>query len=160
MPSRREVWEESDGTGDSDDDAADSDDVYTLHKNPVYIATKAIYLSLARSWNALAADSSKVPQPLAMALLTSMHRGEEQAAQAIHALDFGDYAMAVSLFKRAMSVLNGSLALVNADAMARLPHVQAWREQALSRFFDLREVWLRVIAECRDELERPADEEG
>ena len=95
-----------------------------------------------------------------MALLTSMHRGEEQAAQAIHALDFGDYAMAVSLFKRAMSVLNGSLALLNADAVARLPHVQSWREQALPRFFDLREVWLRVIAECRDELERPADEES
>ena len=124
------------------------------------LAAKAIYLSMARSWSALAADSSKVPQPIAMALLTSMHRGEEQAAQAIHALDFGDYAMAVSLFKRAMSVLNGSLALVNSDAMTSLPQVQAWREQALSRFFDLREVWLRVIAECRDELERPTDEES
>ena len=155
-----EVWEEDDGTDDSDDDATDSDDVYTLHKNPVYIATKAIYLSMARSWSALAADSSKVPQPIAMALLTSMHRGEEQAAQAIHALDFGDYAMAVSLFKRAMSVLNSSLALLNADTTARLPHVQAWREQSLPRFFDLREVWLRVIAECRDELKRPTDEEN
>lgn len=155
-----EVWEEDDGTDDSDDDDADSDDVYTLHKNPVYIATKAIYLSMARSWSALATDTTKVPQPLAMALLASMHRGEEQAAQAIHALDFGDYAMAVSLFKRAMSVLNGSLAMVNSDAMTRLPPVQAWREQALSRLFDLREVWLRVIAECRDELERPADEES
>jgi hypothetical protein len=95
-----------------------------------------------------------------MALLGSMHRGEEQAAQAIHALDFGDYAMAVSLFKRAMSVLNSSLALLNADTSSRLPHVQAWREQALSRFFDLREVWLRVVAECRDELKRPTDEEN
>ena len=156
-----EVWEEDDGTDDSDDDAdADPDDVYTLHKNPVYISTKAIYLSLARSWGALSGDAAKVPQPLAMALLSSMHRGEEQAAQAIHALDFGDYAMAVSLFKRAMSVLNGSLALLNADTLAQQPHVQAWREQALPRFFDLREVWLRVIAECRDELERPADEES
>ena len=156
-----ETWEEDDGTDDSDeDDADDPDDVYTLHKNPVFIATKAIYLSLARSWTALSADPAKVPQPLAMSLLGSMHRGEEQAAQAIHALDFGDYAMAVSLFKRAMSVLNGSLALLNADAVARLPHVQSWREQALPRFFDLREVWLRVIAECRDELERPADEES
>ena len=156
-----EVWEDDDDADDSDDDETDDpDDVYTLHKNPVYISTKAIYLSLSRSWCALAADSTRVPQPLALALLGSMHRGEEQAAQAIHALDFGDYAMAVSLFKRAMSVLNSSLALLNADTTARLPHVQAWREQSLPRFFDLREVWLRVIAECRDELKRPTDEEN
>jgi hypothetical protein len=156
-----EIWEDDDEADDADDeDDDDPDDVYTLHKNPVYISTKAIYLSLARSWSALAADSSRVPQPLALALLSSMHRGEEQAAQAIHALDFGDYAMAVSLFKRAMSVLNSSLALLNADTAARLPHVQAWREQALPRLFDVREVWLRVIAECRDELGRPADDES
>ena len=79
--------------------------------------------------------------------------------QAIHALDFGDYAMAVSLFKRALAALNSSLALINADAINRLPHVRAWREDALPRFFDLREVWLRVINECREELEQPSDEE-
>lgn len=158
-----EDWDE-DGAdvASADDDGLtdEQEDVYTLHKNPVFIATKAIYRSIARSWEKLALDSARVPQPLAMALLTSLHRGEEQAAQAIHALDFGDYAMAVSLFKRAMSVLNGSLALVNADSVSQLPHVQAWREHALPCFFDLREVWLRVIAECRDELERPADEEN
>ena len=157
-----------DATDDAaeDDEAADAPDfgadaeVYTLHKNPIFIATKAIYLSLRRSWEKTAADGAKVPSPLALALLASLHRGEEQAMEAIYALDFGDYAMAVSLFKRALSALNGSLAILNADALARHSVALAWREDALPRLFDLREVWLRVIAECRDELDRPVDEEN
>jgi hypothetical protein len=154
-----EESETSSLTDDEDDDSDEEDDVYTLHKNPIFIATKAIYLSLNRSWQALGSDSAKVPQVTAVALLASLHRGEEQAVQAIHALDFGDYAMAVSLFKRALSALNGSLAIVGDDSVMRHRHVRAWREDALSRFFDLREVWLRVIAECREELERPVDDD-
>lgn len=164
-------WGEDDWTDDADDDDDDdetrdgadldaSDDVYTLHKNPIFIATKAIYLSLTRSWQPLAADAAKIPQPLAVAMLASLHRGEEEAVQAIHALDFGDYAMAVSLFKRALSALNGSLSLLTADAVHRHRHVAAWREQALPRFFDLREVWLRVMAECREEFDRPVDDDN
>jgi hypothetical protein len=144
---------------EDDDSDEDDDDVYTLHKNPIFIATKAIYLSLYRSWQVLATDPAKVPQPMAVALLAALHRGEEHAVQAIHALDFGDYAMSVSLFKRALSALNSSLALLNADHVARHRHVLAWREDAVSRLFDLREIWLRVIAECRDELERPVDDD-
>lgn len=147
--------------GDDDDDSSDDEeDVYTLHKNPIFIATKAIYLGVYRSWQSIAVDPNKVPQSLAVALQASLHTGEEHAVQAIHALDFGDYAMAVSLFKRALSALNGSLALINDEAALRHRHVQAWRETALPRFFDLREVWLRVIAECRDELDRPVDDEN
>jgi len=67
--------------------------------------------------------------------------------------------MAVSLFKRALSALNNSLALLNADAIARHRSVVAWRETALPCLFDLREIWLRVIAECREELERPVDDD-
>jgi hypothetical protein len=157
-------WSDESGAGDIDDDdeidEEDEDDVYTLHKNPIFIATKAIYLSVSRSWETLAVDPAQVPQPLAVTMLASLHGGEEQAVQAIHALDFGDYAMAVSLFKRAMSALNGSLALLNDAAMDRSPRLQAWRGEAMSRCFDLREIWLRVIAECRDELDRPIEDES
>ena len=154
--------ESEDFDAEEDDDAPgdDQEEVYTLHKNPIFIATKAIYLGLNRSWETLASEAGKVPQSLAVALLASLHAGEEQAVQAIHALDFGDYAMAVSLFKRALSALNGSLALLNDDSVSRHRSVSVWREDALPRLFDLREVWLRVIAECRDELDRPADDES
>ena len=155
-----DATEFDDAEDEDEDDDDDPEDVYTLHKNPIFIATKAIYLGLSRSWESLAFESTKTPQSLAVRMLSSLHVGEEQAVQAIHALDFGDYAMAVSLFKRALSALNGTLALLNDDSITRHRAVLAWREEALPSLFDLREVWLRVIAECREELDRPVDDEG
>jgi hypothetical protein len=164
-------WSQDDWTDDSDveevqtDDDAEDDfdepqDVYTLHKNPIFIATKAIYLGLNRSWLTVAADPANVSQSAALAITGSLHTGEDHAVQAIHALDFGDYAMAVSLFKRALSALNGTLALFNADSLADSPGAAKWRDDALPRLFDLREIWLRVMSECRDELNRPMDDES
>ena len=141
-------------------DFVDEGDVYTLHKNPVFIATKAIYMSLRQKWVLAAAEPARVPPSLSLALLGALHRGEEQAVQAIHALDFGDYAMAVSLFKRALSALNESFSLLNADDAEPHPAVARYRDFAAPALFDLREIWLRVTSECREELERPADEES
>jgi len=98
---------------------------YTLHKNPVFVATKAIYLSLKRSWERLAIDPARVPQPLALAVQTSLYRGEEHAVLGAQALDLGDYAMAISLFKRALDELNApsrSQALPPQLPCARFPH--------------------------------------
>jgi len=134
-------------------------DPYTLHKNPIFIATKAIYLSVKRSWERIAPDAAKVPQPLAIAMHASIYRGEEQAMLAIQALDFGDYAMAISLFKRALRELNQSFAHLGTPAVAALPAVVRFSEDALPRLFDLREIWLRVMNECREELERPVEDE-
>jgi hypothetical protein len=153
-------WSEEADSDDSSEGETESAEVYTVYKNPIFIATKAISRSLRTGWEALSADPSRVPQPLAVALLAAFQRCEDQALQGVHALDFGDYAMAVSLLKRALSQLNGCLALLGEEAVAPLPEVRAWRTEAMRRCFDLREIWLRVIAECRDELSRPLDDES
>ena len=137
-----------------------STEPYTLHKNPIFIATKAIYLSLKRAWERIAPDAAKVPQPLALALHASIYRGEEQAMLAIQALDFGDYAMAISLFKRALRELNQSFALLGTPAVDQFRAVSHFRDDAQPRLFDLREIWLRVMSECREELERPAEDDA
>ena len=134
-------------------------DVYTLHKNPIYISTRALYLRLRRKWELIATDPSLVPQPLAVSYLSSLQQGEDQAVQAVHALEFGDFAMAVSLFKRSLSTLNRSLALLNDAEVGKQRAVADYRSDALITLFDLREIWLRVISECRAELERPVEDE-
>ncbi|MFM9029567.1 MAG: hypothetical protein ACKOTF_02610, partial [Opitutaceae bacterium] len=107
----------------------------------------------------LAEDPARVAPVAALRLLQTFHRGAGQATEAVHALDFGDYAMAVSLFQRALGALNDSLATLADDDACRQRSVALWREEARARLFDLREIWLRVITECRDELERPEEED-
>lgn len=165
-----EDWsiESLDGLGDESSDADDGDDAidqlndgdpYTLHKNPIFVATKAIFLSLRRTWELLATEPTRVPQELALTYYAALCRAEEQATLAVQALDFGDYAMAISLFKRALRDLNGCLSLLGSKPAETSKTIIAYREDAFRRLFDLREIWLRVMNECRTELERPAEDD-
>ncbi len=133
-------------------------DPYTLHKNPVFIATKGILLTLVRAWERTAEQPDRVPQKLALTFHSTLHRAEQQAMFAISALDFGDYAMAISLLKRALQELNQCFALLSAE-QAPTKALGRYQIFATPRLFDLREIWLRVMNDCRDELENPSDDE-
>lgn len=157
--SSEEEAPESPANPANDGAEAEDSDPYTLLKNPIFIATKAIYLTLQRTWEKVAIDPAKLPQRSALLVASSLHRGEQQATLAIQALDFGDYAMAISLLKRALRELNLTLALLGDRALDEARALVALREDMIPRLFDLREIWLRVMAECRDELDRPVDDE-
>jgi hypothetical protein len=142
-----------------DDNTAEREtDPYTLHKNPVFIATKAIFLTLIRAWERTAEQADRVPQHLALRFHSTLHRAEQQAMFAISALDFGDYAMVISLLKRALQELNQCFALLSGEEAPSKSFVH-YRDYATPRLFDLREIWLRVMSDCRDELENPSDDE-
>jgi len=135
---------------DEADDAFDGDwDPYTLHRNPVYISTRALYVSLLAHWERVAAQPDRVPVVLGISLQALLYRGNEQALQAIQALEMGDYTLAVCIFKRALRELNLTLARLSQPDVAANPLAMRYREYALPRLFDLREIWLRVMNECR-----------
>lgn len=135
---------------DEDDDAFDGDwDPYTLHRNPVYISTRALYVSLLAHWERVAAQPDRVPAALGITLQALLYRGNEQALQAVQALEMGDYTLAVCLFKRALRELNLTLARLSQPDVAGNPLAMRYREYAMPRLFDLREIWLRVMNECR-----------
>lgn len=132
------------------DDAFDGDwDPYTLHRNPVYISTRALYVSLLAHWERVAAQPDRVPAALGITLQALLYRGNEQALQAVQALEMGDYTLAVCLFKRALRELNLTLARLSQPDVAETPLAMRYREYAMPRLFDLREIWLRVMNECR-----------
>ncbi len=122
---------------------------YTLHRNPVYISTQALTLSLLAAWERTVGASGAVPAPLALAVQASLYRGHNQALQAIQALDLGDYTLALCFFKRALQQLNITLAQLSQPSAADATTLTRFREFALPRLFDLREIWLRVMNECR-----------
>ena len=133
-----------------DEEIFDGDwDPYTLHRNPVYISTRALYLSLLAHWERVAAQPGRVPPALGINLQSLLYRGNEQALQAVQALEMGDYTLAVLLFKRALRELNQTLARLNEPDANATPFAIRYRDYAIPRLFDLREIWLRVMNECR-----------
>jgi hypothetical protein len=154
---RRLGWEmepEEDLTAETEADALDGNfetewEPYTLHRNPVYIATKALYVSLVANWERIAAQPGRIAPALGLTFQGSLYRGRENALQAVQALDLGDYALAVCFFKRALREVNDSLARLGSPDVAEATLAGRYRDFALPRLFDLREIWLRVMAECR-----------
>ena len=154
---RRMGWEMAEtGKDDGEENTAEAEEVfdgdwdpYTLHRNPVYISTRALYISLLAHWERLAVQPDRVPAALGISLQALLYRGHEQALQAVQALEMGDYTLAVCFFKRALRELNLTLARLSQADVAATPLALRYRNYALPRLFDLREIWLRVMNECR-----------
>ena len=137
-------------SADEADEEFDDDWVpYTLHRNPVYISTRALYLSLTTQWEKTVTTATDVPAALALAVQASLYRGNEHVVQAVEALEMGDYTLAICLFKRALSEINASLARLSQPDVLAHQSTTEYRTFALPRLFDLREIWLRVMGECR-----------
>jgi hypothetical protein len=126
---------------------------YTMHMQPVYVLTRGIFRSLYELAFALA----RLPgqnAPLAMSLLSSLHEAEMQAILGIESQDMGDMSLTVCHFKRSLAQLNQSLGLVGDAANKNAPGCDIFAQHARRRIFDLREVWLKVNTEVRDEIQR------
>lgn len=170
----REDWAPGDIGDDEDDEdsasfpadaAAESDsyeqneedfEPYTVHKHPVYIVTHGLYQHLIYCWEqfCVQAGANGVPPLMASRFATSLHQGEFHAAMAINALDMGDFNLAVCHFKCGLSGINQSMALINQIDCAPPSLVTAFKTEALQALFDLRDVWLRVMSDCREEEKR------
>jgi hypothetical protein len=130
-------------------------DPYTIHRHPVFIVTHGLFALLQQSWNrALKHRPDAFTASLAWDYAGSLHRGESNAVLSIQALDMGDLALAVCHLKFALSALNDSLRLIQ-----HLPHgthkfLQSLKNESQVWLFDLREVWLRVMRDCREEIQR------
>jgi len=154
---RRLNWELEaldEASDELDDDDLENDfdadwEPYTLHRNPVYISSKALYVSLIANWERIAAQPGRVSAALGLAVQGSLFRGRENSLQAVQALDLGDYSLAICFFKRALRELNDTLARLGAVDAGDARLLSRYRDYALPRLFDLREIWLRVMSECR-----------
>jgi len=132
---------------------------YTLHRHPVFIVTRALYRYLRQSWeHFMARASDELSAEACWKYADSLHRGEMNAVLAIQALDMGDFGLAVCHLKNGLSALNDSLAQLDALTHPNARFLNAFRREIRIRVFDLREVWLRVMRDCRAEQSRRSGE--
>jgi hypothetical protein len=128
---------------------------YTLHKHPVYIASRAIYAWLHHACrHFFVHGGDRNTAQLGWHCASLMHRGEMQAILAVQALDLGDFALAVCHLKTGLGLINDSLGLLEEFRHPNPRLLRSFKQEAGIRLFDLREIWLRVMQDCREENRR------
>jgi hypothetical protein len=136
-------------------------DPYTIQKHPVFISTRSLFFWLHRAWEFIApACGRNMPVRTAMAFASSLFRAEQSGLLATHSLDMGDFSLAVCQSKRALTELNVSLQHLHTLDSKIHPALEEFQRQAYMRIFDIREIWLRVMRDCREELDRRVNESG
>ena len=152
---------EPDMSLDKDEEEADeleSLEPYTIHKHPVYIVTNGLYRHLRSCWEQYAMSyPQKITPVRATQFTSSLHAGESNALMAINSLDVGDFRLAVCHLKNALSALNHTMGMLQRLPVHSLPASAMFQYEAQAVLFDLREVWLRVMRECREEARNPRD---
>ncbi len=129
-------------------------DPYTLHRHPVYVVTTGLFLQLRYFWRSiLQKDDQNANALLCWDFSDTLGEAEKQTVMAMQSMDMADYLLCVIHMKRAMRALNLSMSLIP-QLMTFTRSAESYRNAFLGRFFDLREVCLRVMMDCREEEKR------
>jgi len=161
----------SEGDEDAQNDSDDSDDSddfgdanegapYTLHRHPVFVVTRSLYRYLHQSWEHFMVHSEYAISPkLSWDYANSLHQAEMNVLLSIQALDLGDFGLSICHLKNSLSALNQTLNLLNQLTHSNAALVDGFRNEARIRIFDLRELWIRVMGDCRHECQRRPGEQ-
>ncbi len=146
-----------------DENADDSDEnaPYTLHKHPVIIVSRSLYRYLNESWeHFIMHRQTEVSPQTCWKYAKSLHQGEMNVLLSIQALDLGDFGLTICHLKNSLSAINQTLALLGELDHLNKAFLDAFRQEIRIRLFDLRELWIRVISDCRAECQhRPGGEQ-
>ena len=142
---------------DPHEEEPDFDDLepYTLHKHPVFVVTRALHEYLRHNWEQyMTHGQQNISNQVAWAFANSLNRSEVHAILALQSLDLGDFALTTCHLKTALSALNQSLATLQNLTHRNGKFLALFQHEMNIRIFDLREIWLRVMEDCRDEVRR------
>lgn len=83
-----------------------------------------------------------------------LSEGELHATTALQSLDMGDYQLAICEIKLALEDLNLAFSVLPSLFAEHTTNGQLMEEEIRVRLFDLREMCLRVMNDCREEMRR------
>ena len=143
---------------DSEEDTEDNEDTlppYTVHQHPVYIVTQAFHNYLSKKWEGYCHRNTAITPTIAWKLSQSLSGWQRHCLLGLQALDMGDFALTICHFKHTLQHFNLTLSALNLlpeDVGDEL--FNHFIQNSKMLLFDLREVWLRVINDCREEIRR------
>ena len=142
-----EAWRAAD-----DQDLIDADqDPYTLHRHPVYVVGTGLFLYLRYTWRHIINEQGDEIGPmLAWDFADSLNEAEKHCLMALQCMDMGDFLLCIVHLKRALRGINLSLSHLPV-LVSVSPAPERLHATLRSRLFDLREVCLRVLMDCREE---------
>lgn len=129
-------------------------DPYTLHRHPVYVVCSGLFMQIRYQWRqVLSEKGSGMNGLLSWDLAESLNEAEKHALMAMQSMDIGDFLLCVVHLKRAHRGLNLALGLLP-QLVADSQQPGTFQRRLATRLFDLREVFLRVMNDCREEDRR------
>lgn len=144
-----ENWKD-DGT---DLDCADNDP-YTLHRHPVYVVCSGLFLHLRYIWRQVISERREsVAGLLSWDFAESLNEAEKHSLMAMQCMDMGDFLLCVVHMKRSLRGINLAMSLLP-ELLDQVQGRETLQQLVGNRLFDLREVCLRVIQDCREEDHR------
>jgi hypothetical protein len=145
-----ESWKDG-GQGGAD---SPDNDPYTLHRHPVYVVCSGLFLHLRYIWRQVISEKTEsVDSVLSWDFAESLSEAEKHSLMAMQCMDMGDFLLCVVHMKRALRGINLSMSLLP-ELLERADGNKALQQLVGNRLFDLREVCLRVIQDCREEDRR------
>ena len=125
-------------------------DPYTLHRHPVYVSATALFSYLRSSWEHLMTHNRVAPRShLAWSYSSSLADAERHSIVAATCLDLGDFLLAVCHLKKAHSALNESMRINRMFCHQNTRILREYLEESDVRMHDLREIWIRIMQDCR-----------
>lgn len=155
----QDEWSGIDGEAEESERGDEGDDLdpYTLHRHPVFVVTRALARDLGTlfaRW--LRAYGEGLPPQRIWALGSHLRGLEVNAVLGVQALDMGDYGLSVNQMKLALIEINAILKMLVELSASHPKQTRLLANAARTRLFDIREVCLRVMLDCRDEMRRPS----
>lgn len=140
------LHEEEDGT---------DTDPYTIHRHPVFVVSSGLLAQLRFIAETLLARG-RLRSVSAKALWSfgqSLSEAERNILLALQSLDMGDFMLSVVHLKLTLRAINEAMRS-SEELVEHADHANEFRLESRIRLFDLREVSLRIMNDCREEDRR------
>jgi hypothetical protein len=145
-----DAWKPGDEEGRDPVDA----DPYTIHRHPVFVVCAGLFLQIRYLWRtALKNRPGPVDSLLCWDFGECLNEAEKHSLMAMQCMDVGDFLLCVVHLKRSLRGINLAMSLMPALVQTSSAG-EYFRLAMLGRLFDLREVCLRVMLDCREEDRR------